>query len=98
MSRPDEEELVDYDDAAEETFTAPVTTNGAKSDADKKGSYVGIHSTGFRSVALSLDTTRQLTSYRDFLLKPELLRAISDLGFEHPSEGESRSFFAGNGR
>ena len=25
--------------------------------------------------------------YRDFLLKPELLRAISDLGFEHPSEG-----------
>ena len=35
-----------------------------------QGSYVGIHSTGFR----------------DFLLKPELLRAISDLGFEHPSE------------
>lgn len=25
---------------------------------------------------------------RDFLLKPELLRSISDLGFEHPSEGE----------
>ena len=25
--------------------------------------------------------------HRDFLLKPELLRAISDLGFEHPSEG-----------
>lgn len=37
-----------------------------------QGSYVGIHSTGFR----------------DFLLKPELLRAISDLGFEHPSEGK----------
>ena len=34
----------------------------------------GVHSTGFR----------------DFLLKPELLRAISDLGFEHPSEGELR--------
>lgn len=28
---------------------------------------------------------------RDFLLKPELLRAISDLGFEHPSEGESKT-------
>ncbi|OSD07575.1 P-loop containing nucleoside triphosphate hydrolase protein [Trametes coccinea BRFM310] len=27
-----------------------------------------------------------LTGGRDFLLKPELLRAISDLGFEHPSE------------
>ncbi|CAO3588987.1 unnamed protein product [Absidia cylindrospora] len=37
---------------------------------DKKGSYVGIHSTGFR----------------DFLLKPELLRSIVDCGFEHPSE------------
>jgi ATP-dependent RNA helicase UAP56/SUB2 len=36
----------------------------------KKGNYVGIHATGFR----------------DFLLKPELLRAITDCGFEHPSE------------
>lgn len=35
-----------------------------------KKGYVGIHSTGFR----------------DFLLKPELLRAIVDCGFEHPSE------------
>ena len=26
--------------------------------------------------------------FRDFLLKPELVRAISDLGFEHPSEGD----------
>jgi len=34
----------------------------------KKGSYVAIHSSGFR----------------DFLLKPELLRAIVDCGFEHP--------------
>ena len=37
--------------------------------------YVGIHSSGFR----------------DFLLKPELLRAIVDSGFEHPSEGVHRS-------
>ncbi|KAL6208410.1 hypothetical protein ACLB2K_019360 [Fragaria x ananassa] len=36
-----------------------------------KKGYVGIHSSGFR----------------DFLLKPELLRAIVDSGFEHPSEG-----------
>jgi ATP-dependent RNA helicase UAP56/SUB2 len=48
---------------------------GAEDKDGKKGSYVGIHSTGFR----------------DFLLKPELLRAISDLGFEHPSEGGSQS-------
>ena len=39
---------------------------------DVKGGYVSIHSSGFR----------------DFLLKPELLRAIVDRGFEHPSEGE----------
>lgn len=34
---------------------------------------MGIHATGFR----------------DFLLKPELLRAIVDCGFEHPSEGNT---------
>tara|TARA_B110000977_G_scaffold200386_1_gene290716 strand:- start:20420 stop:20644 length:225 start_codon:yes stop_codon:yes gene_type:complete len=43
----------------------------AKTGDAVKKGYVGIHSTGFR----------------DFLLKPELLRAIVDCGFEHPSEG-----------
>lgn len=51
MSRPDEEELVDYDEAAEETFAPSVATNGVKGEGDKKGSYVGIHSTGFRSAS-----------------------------------------------
>ena len=46
----------------------------AKKDA-VKGTYVSIHSSGFR----------------DFLLKPEILRAIVDCGFEHPSEGECRN-------
>jgi ATP-dependent RNA helicase UAP56/SUB2 len=32
---------------------------------------VGVHATGFN----------------DFLMKPELLQAISDCGFEHPSAG-----------
>jgi ATP-dependent RNA helicase UAP56/SUB2 len=79
-----EEDLIDYSD--EEIQTTDIPTNGAAAAApaterkgdltisgnigDKKGSYVGIHSTGFR----------------DFLLKPELLRAITDCGFEHPSE------------
>lgn len=45
---------------------------GAKTGEAVKKGYVGIHSTGFR----------------DFLLKPELLRAIVDCGFEHPSEGK----------
>lgn len=77
-----EEDLIDYSDEELQTTDAATTTaaNGAakKSNlaaaggsADKKGSYVGIHSTGFR----------------DFLLKGELLRAITDCGFEHPSMG-----------
>jgi superfamily II DNA/RNA helicase len=37
---------------------------------DVRGSYVSTHSSGFR----------------DFLLKPEILKAIGDCGFEHPSE------------
>lgn len=40
-----------------------------------KAGYAGMHSSGFK----------------DFLLKPELLRAIVDCGFEHPSEGGSLS-------
>ncbi|PWA72036.1 DEAD-box ATP-dependent RNA helicase 56 [Artemisia annua] len=46
------------------------TTNGKPASETVKKGYVGIHSSGFR----------------DFLLKPELLRAIVDSGFEHPSE------------
>eukprot|EP00698_Gefionella_okellyi_P009815 TRINITY_DN2517_c0_g1_i1.p1 TRINITY_DN2517_c0_g1~~TRINITY_DN2517_c0_g1_i1.p1 ORF type:complete len:432 (+),score=103.26 TRINITY_DN2517_c0_g1_i1:30-1298(+) len=60
------DELVDYD-AAEDTEQDK--SAAATSDV-KKGSYAGIHSSGFK----------------DFLLKPELLRAITDCGFEHPSE------------
>jgi ATP-dependent RNA helicase UAP56/SUB2 len=48
----------------------------AKEGASKsKGHYVGIHASGFK----------------DFLLKPELLRAIVDAGFEHPSEVQHES-------
>ncbi|KAK9372050.1 P-loop containing nucleoside triphosphate hydrolase protein [Lipomyces chichibuensis] len=78
MADNGEEELLDYSDSedvapiAPAATTAATTANGESKDenGDKKGSYVGIHSTGFR----------------DFLLKPELLRAIVDCGFEHPSE------------
>ena len=45
---------------------------GAGKGEQVKKGYVGIHSSGFK----------------DFLLKPELIRAIVDCGFEHPSEGE----------
>jgi ATP-dependent RNA helicase UAP56/SUB2 len=42
----------------------------AKAGDQAKKGYVGIHATGFK----------------DLMLKPELLRAITDCGFEHPSE------------
>ena len=68
-------ELLDYDEEENTTEAAGQNdANGAESATKKpvKGSYVSIHSSGFR----------------DFLLKPELLRAIVDCGFEHPSEGK----------
>lgn len=66
MSHEGEEELLEYSEPEDNI----VPTTESKDD-DKKGSYAGIHSTGFK----------------DFLLKPELMRAIVDCGFEHPSEG-----------
>jgi ATP-dependent RNA helicase UAP56/SUB2 len=91
MSSHDNDELIDYED---ENDVVPngatlAASGGATADDDKdKKNFSGIHSTGFRSVyADSLCTLFLLTPKSDFLLKPELLRAISDLGFEHPSEG-----------
>ena len=62
----DNDDLLDYEDE-EQTETAVVEAD----KKDVKGTYVSIHSSGFR----------------DFLLKPEILRAIVDCGFEHPSAG-----------
>jgi len=62
----DGDDLVDYDETGEGEETKVVS----KVKEVKKGSYAGIHSSGFR----------------DFLLKNELLLAIQDCGFEHPSE------------
>lgn len=50
--------------------STPIQPTATKEAGTVKKGYVGIHSTGFR----------------DFLLKPELMKAISDCGFEHPSE------------
>jgi len=51
--------------------TAEAATTEAKGNKKQvKKGYVGIHSSGFR----------------DFLLKSELLLAVTDCGFEHPSE------------
>ena len=49
MAPEETEELVDYDDA-EDTYVAPVADAKAPEKEAEKGSYVGIHSTGFRFV------------------------------------------------
>jgi len=66
------EELLDYEDEENTEQAGEAAKNGAetKKEGAIKGNYVSIHSSGFR----------------DFLLKPEVLRAIVDCGFEHPSE------------
>ena len=64
------EDLLDYEDDTEATADAPAENGTATKKDAVKGTYVSIHSSGFR----------------DFLLKPEILRAIVDCGFEHPSE------------
>jgi len=57
-------------DYDEEEQAVPQTKAEDGEKKDVKGTYVSVHGAGFR----------------DFLLKPELLKAILDCGFEHPSE------------
>jgi len=67
------EELLDYEDEPEAEIggDGEVAAETAQAQNGKvKGNYVSIHSSGFR----------------DFLLKPEVLRSIVECGFEHPSE------------
>jgi len=66
------EDLLDYEEEdAPEAGGDAGKENGVQTKKEGvKGNYVSIHSSGFR----------------DFLLKPEILRAIGDCGFEHPSE------------
>jgi len=73
-------ELAEYSDTEEdaiaETTAGEASSSTAAKPADAKKTdaftrdYSAIHTSGFR----------------EFLLKPELLRAIVDCGFEHPSE------------
>ena len=73
MADVQEEDFIpDYEETSDNEATAEETNQvNEQAKKDVKGTYVSIHSSGFR----------------DFLLKPELLRAIVDCGFEHPSEG-----------
>lgn len=67
----DEEQLLDYEEEQDETQEQQKNDVATNGDVKKvKGNYASIHSSGFR----------------DLMLRPELLRAIIDCGFEHPSE------------
>lgn len=70
----DNDDLLDYEEeeTTDQTQVVDSNTDVAGAKKEVKGTYVSIHSSGFR----------------DFLLKPEILRAIIDCGFEHPSEGK----------
>jgi len=57
------EEEVNFEESGDE--------KPADAKAVPKGSYAGIHASGFR----------------DLVLKPEILQAVSDCGFELPSQG-----------
>ncbi|KAH8740593.1 helicase [Cryptosporidium ryanae] len=57
-------------DYEEEETTKIEETRAEEGSKVGRGNYVAIHASGFR----------------DFFLKPELIRAIGDAGFEHPSE------------
>lgn len=69
-----EQDLLDYEEEEDHSQTiggdVAANGNGTVAQTAKKAGYVSVHSSGFRV----------------FLLKPELLRAIVDCGFEHPSE------------
>ena len=56
-----------------EDTTEAAATTEAPAQKAGKGTHVSFHMSGFR----------------DFLLKPELLHAIGDRGFEHPSAGSA---------
>ena len=71
MAEEAESELLDYEEASDNEVQPDASNAVEQTKKEVKGTYVSIHSSGFR----------------DFLLKPELLRAIVDCGFEHPSEG-----------
>jgi len=63
-------ELTEYYSDEEEAITDNASAKKPTETKKTDDTYVAIHSSGFR----------------EFLLKPELLRAIADCGFEHPSE------------
>lgn len=66
----EENELIDYEEESENEGENEQGGNNDTTAGAKKGHYAGIHVSGFK----------------DFILKPECLRAVTECAFEHPSE------------
>jgi len=85
----DEQELLDYDetdDAPQQAATKNGIANGG-TNANQHGASTGTQGGVIRGSYVSIHAS----GFKDFLLKPELLRAIMDCGFEHPSEVQHES-------
>jgi len=67
-------ELPDYEDYVLEQDLDEGQQNGNNAAAAKPTAYTGVHT----------------TSFKDMLLKSELLQSITDCGFEHPSDVQQR--------
>lgn len=63
--------------------TKPPKSKGSTNSNSIKYSLIGDSLRGSRGHYVGIHTS----NFRDFILKPELLRAVVDCGFEHPSEG-----------
>jgi len=75
ITEGEEEPVPDYVEPEEAGEGASDEKTKPSTKEVKKGSYVGVNISGFR----------------DLFLKAELLRAITDCGFEHPSEVQQES-------
>jgi len=67
-----EEDLIEYEDEEQKVDPKQATTKEPKKYIIyNREAHPTLHS----------------TSFNDYFLKPELMRALADCGFEHPSEG-----------
>ena len=74
MSHEGQEELLDYSDSEEIAVSTTTQASGEAQSNDKESD---------KRILCWYPCHR----FQRLLLKPELLRAIGDCGFEHPSEG-----------
>ena len=81
ISKPEEEELFEYDSDA----PGAAEHSSIQSKSKPAAKYLFAPIAFYRQDSSS---EMRSTSFKEFVLKEELMKAIADLGFEHPSEGK----------